>query len=45
MQQVLYRPLVSGGSDDMKLELQVQKLVVHVDKVHNGNGAAGPGHV
>ena len=45
MWQVSYRPLVSGGGNDVKLELQVQKLNLHADEVHNGNGAAVPGHV
>ena len=45
MRQVSYRPLVSGGSGDMKLMLQVQKLILLVDEVHNGNGAAAPGHM
>ena len=45
MRQVSYPPLVSGGSDDKKLRLLVQKLVLLTDEVHNGNGAAAPGHV
>ena len=45
MQRVSYRPLVSGGGDDRKLLLLVQKLVLLADKVHDGNGAAALGHM
>ena len=45
MRRVWYQPLVSGSRDIMKLMLLVQKLVLPVDKFHDGNGAAAPGHV
>ena len=44
-QWVSYPPLVCGGSDDKMLLLLVQKLVLHADEVHDGNGAAAPGHM
>ena len=45
MWRVSYPPLVSGGGDNKKLLLLVQKLILHADEVHDGNGAAVPGHV
>ena len=45
MWQVSYQPPVSGGGNYIKLELQVQKLDLHADEVHDGNGAAFLGHI
>ena len=46
MWRVSYRTVVSGGCDDRKQLLLVQKLVLYADEVYNGNiGAAAPGHM